>query len=776
MGVHCIFAFLLFATAALAAETESFLETEPGVRLYWRSIGSGENTVIVPGGFLYGNDFDSLAAGSRVIFYDMRNRGRSGRITDPALLTIEADVRDLEAIRRHFNIDRFATIGYSYLGKMVVLYALEHPARIERIVQIGPVAMRFGSLIPPTQDNSGEQVMDPDAVAAVRKLREAGLHESRPAEYCEEEWLVTRVRLTGDPRNAAALESWCDLPNEWPIRLAFHLRHHFTSAQKNVVDAIDVADLDTPVLTIHGTKDRNASYGGGREWAALLPNARLLTVEGAAHQVWVEGPAVLPAIRTFFGGHWPAGVEDLEIAAEPWLSQLRVWELLNEARSGIDAETGALRLRWRGALYPASQSRSSTPPFDPFPIRQTVLFDASQNAIAIEEELQWPNFTSRHRVVARGESGFEVEFASDRVSPLAQEPQEVMWRQIRRMPAALLSAALDQPAEARYLGTRRREGRIHHLVAAKAAGVEATLWLDEAHRLRRVVRLTSDPLLGDILEEAELAPDRFELRRNGVLAAELSLEGVEPVEAEIAGAAFETPEGFEQRAEAAPGMPRLEPLAPRVWRVTNIGGGEYASLVVEMGEELLIAEAPFSEEGMRDALALLVEKFPAKPVKTVVMTHHHFDHSGGIHAALAANAAIVTTPGNEAFVRQIAAAPRTLRPGEPIAGRPALRLVGRDPLVLAGDGPTVEVHRLDGSGHADEMLFVWLPAERILFQGDLFALREGTIEPARPQAIALLRRIDELGLDVERLVGVHGAIGSVEDLRESVRKGGSGAS
>lgn len=774
MRVHSIFALVLFAAAAPAAETEGFLETEPGVRLYWRSAGAGETAAIVPGGFLYDGDFDVLAQDRRVIFYDMRNRGRSSRVTDPALLTIEADVRDLEAIRRHFDIDRFATIGYSYLGKMVVLYALEHPERVDRIVQIGPVAMSFGSLIPPTLDNSGEQVMDPDAVAAVRKLREAGLHESRPAEYCEEEWLVTRVRLTGDPRNAAALESWCGLPNEWPIRLAFHLQHHFTSAQRSDVDGIDVADLDTPVLTVHGTKDRNASYGGGREWAALLPNARLLTVEGAAHHAWVEGETVLPSIQAFLGGDWPAAVEDLEIASEPWLSQLRGWELLTGARSRIaDVDTGALRLRWRGALYPASQSRSSSPPFDPFPIRENVVLDAALGAVSIEEELEWPNFTSRHRVVARGESGFEIDLASDRVSPLPQEPQEVLWRQIRRVPAALLSAALDQPAEARYLGTRRHEERLHHLVAAKAAGVEATLWLDDALRLRRVVRLTSDPLLGDILEEAEITSDGIELRRNGVLAAELMLEGVEPVAAEIAAAAFEPPAGFEERPETSMSPPRLEALAPRVWRVTNIGGHDYAALVVERTEELLVVEAPLSAEAMREALALLAGRFPAKPVKTVVMTHHHFDHSGGLHAALAANAAIVTTPGNQAFVREIAAAPRTLRPGEPIAGRPELRLAGREPLVFEGEGPTVEVHRLDESGHAAEMLFAWLPEERILFQGDFFALREGAIEPARPQAIALLRRIEELGLDVERLVGVHGAIGTLEDLRASVRRGGS---
>jgi pimeloyl-ACP methyl ester carboxylesterase len=66
------------------------------------------------------------------------------------------------------------------------------------------------------------------------------------------------------------------------------------------------------VLTIHGTKDRNAPYGSGREWAALLSNARLLTIRGAAHQSFVEFPEIVfPAIRAFLSGAWPDAAEKI---------------------------------------------------------------------------------------------------------------------------------------------------------------------------------------------------------------------------------------------------------------------------------------------------------------------------------------------------------------------------------------------------------------------------------------------------------------------------------
>ena len=68
----------------------------------------------------------------------------------------------------------------------------------------------------------------------------------------------------------------------------------------------------SPVLTIHGTKDRNAPYGSGREWAMTLPEARLVTVPGAGHLSWVEAPGlVFTSINTFLDGKWPTTAEKI---------------------------------------------------------------------------------------------------------------------------------------------------------------------------------------------------------------------------------------------------------------------------------------------------------------------------------------------------------------------------------------------------------------------------------------------------------------------------------
>ena len=67
-----------------------------------------------------------------------------------------------------------------------------------------------------------------------------------------------------------------------------------------VLEPKDVAMITAPVLVIHGTKDRNAAYAGGVTWSKSLPNAKLVTIEGAAHGLlWEEPERVLGAIREF---------------------------------------------------------------------------------------------------------------------------------------------------------------------------------------------------------------------------------------------------------------------------------------------------------------------------------------------------------------------------------------------------------------------------------------------------------------------------------------------
>lgn len=153
--------------------------------------------------------------------------------------------------------------------------------------------------------------MSPAAAARLDSLEQAGWVTERPREFCEES-RVTAVRLVGDPAKVASLPDQCDMPNEWPMNLRRHFEHHFAGVQQLDVPKEAVARVRAPVLTIHGTWDRNAPYAAGREWALTLPDARLITVERAAHQVVTDAPdVVLPAIDEFVSGRWPVRAEKI---------------------------------------------------------------------------------------------------------------------------------------------------------------------------------------------------------------------------------------------------------------------------------------------------------------------------------------------------------------------------------------------------------------------------------------------------------------------------------
>jgi pimeloyl-ACP methyl ester carboxylesterase/ketosteroid isomerase-like protein len=298
------------AETALATE-EGFVTADDGVKLHYRKVGNSPVVLIAPLGFILHDDFKQLADRATVITYDMRDRGRSPRVAETETLTIQRDVKDLEAVRKHFNVEKFVPVGYSYLGMVVALYTLDHPEHVTRVVQLGPIPMKFGTQFPKNLTN-GYDDMEASAADVKRwqELRAAGMAEKTPREFCEAQEKVYQYLLVGNGAHASRIKLHCELETEWPVNVDRHFKSTFGSIQALEVTKDQFKKIAVPVLTIHGTKDRNAPYGGGREWAFTLPNARLVTVEGAAHQSWADDPVtVFGSIREFLRGNWPLTAE-----------------------------------------------------------------------------------------------------------------------------------------------------------------------------------------------------------------------------------------------------------------------------------------------------------------------------------------------------------------------------------------------------------------------------------------------------------------------------------
>lgn len=280
---------------------EGFVPMPDGVRLFYQITGGGPE-IIFPNGLCYADDFAPLRNEFTLISYDLRNRGRS----DSSGGDINSDVEDLEAIRRHFGIERMNLIGHSYIGLLVALYAARFPDNANRVVQIGPMEPEPGTQYPPHLMNA-DGVMQQVFAKLAPLYAEAATAD--PVELCRKFWSILGPLYVVNPADAARI-AWgrCELSNERTFM------QHFQSTILPSIQKLKIGEelrhLKARVLTIHGRKDRSAPYGGGRQWAMMLPDARLVTIADAAHAPWIEAPdMVFDAIRTFFAGSWPETAE-----------------------------------------------------------------------------------------------------------------------------------------------------------------------------------------------------------------------------------------------------------------------------------------------------------------------------------------------------------------------------------------------------------------------------------------------------------------------------------
>ena len=177
-----------------------YVNSFDGTRLYYAKVGSGSETVLIPGRLFLFPDFRILAKGRTLIAYDMRNRGQSDAVTNTANIGLQQDADDLEAVRKHFQVQKASLIGFSYLGKIVILYATRHPDHVNRIVQLGPVARVFGTEFPKglTAGDEGT-VPDPAEEKKFEELYKSGFATEHAKDFCEMEWKNEQLGWSATP-------------------------------------------------------------------------------------------------------------------------------------------------------------------------------------------------------------------------------------------------------------------------------------------------------------------------------------------------------------------------------------------------------------------------------------------------------------------------------------------------------------------------------------------------------------------------------------------------
>jgi glyoxylase-like metal-dependent hydrolase (beta-lactamase superfamily II) len=300
--------------------------------------------------------------------------------------------------------------------------------------------------------------------------------------------------------------------------------------------------------------------------------------------------------------------------------------------------------------------------------------------------------------------------------------------------------------------------------------------LNAQNQVERVQTWIDNAVLGDMLIETNYSgyrdfggvmfPSRVSQTQGGHPTLELTITGVQANPA----VDITVPDSVSKPA-ALPAAIQVsaQQVAPGVHYLT---GGTHHSVAIEMRDHVVVVEGPQSEARSLAVIAKTKDLVPGKPIRFVVNTHVHFDHSGGLRPFVDEGATVVTHRSNQAFYEKAWAAPRTLNPDRLAQSkkRGRFQAVG-DRGQLSDGARTIELHLIP-SRHNTGILAAYLPAEKILIEADLYSPLAATAPPPatpNPFSIELADHIRRLKLDVGQILALHGPrVTTMDDLNKAI--------
>jgi glyoxylase-like metal-dependent hydrolase (beta-lactamase superfamily II) len=361
----------------------------------------------------------------------------------------------------------------------------------------------------------------------------------------------------------------------------------------------------------------------------------------------------------------------------------------------------------------------------------------------------------------------------------------VQQLEIWMMPHGFLRAASARGATASTQTVGGRKMSVVTFTGENKAKVNG--YINEQNLVEKVETWIDNPVLGDMLFEALYSdykdfagvkfPTKIVQRQGGFPILDLTIADVKP----NAAVTIQPPQGRGGAPGGAPaaGAPARTPSEKLADGVYLILGG-YASVAVDFKDGIVIIEGPQSEARADAIITEAKRLIPNKPIRYVVNTHHHFDHSSGLRTFVAEGATVITHAVNKPYYEKTFGLPHTLAPDKlSQSNKKATIETMTDKKVLTDGNHVIELHHLQGCGHNDGLLIAYLPKEKILIEADAFnpPAQMATAPPPQvsPYTANLIAAVDRLKLDFERVIPIHYPADNRAVARaELMRAGGRG--
>jgi len=313
------------------------------------------------------------------------------------------------------------------------------------------------------------------------------------------------------------------------------------------------------------------------------------------------------------------------------------------------------------------------------------------------------------------------------------------------------------------------------------AGLTARMTLDDRKRPVKVETKLDNPVLGDMVNETSVTdyalldevqtdvyvPGHIVQKQGGFPVLDITITRSDtnnPYEV------FPVPDPVMRAFAGPPAAPKVD-ITKIADRVYYLAGESHHSVAVEFTNYVALVECPLGDARADAVIAAVKRNIPRKPIRFVVNTHHHFDHSGGLRACAAEGATILTQAENKPYYEKVWAMPHTISPDR-LAKTPRKAVI--EPIitkrVLSDGRQSLEIYQMEGSNHDASMLFAYVPKAKLLIEADAYTPGAPNSPPSPPtkETLVLNENIQRLKLDVQQIAPIHGRLVTIQEFRRAV--------
>lgn len=280
-----LFSICCLISTSSSAQESFFVVIEDG-KLHCQKIGEGKPILILNGGpGMNSNGFLKLGErlagfGYQVILFDQRGTGKSDLVsTDSTTITMELMAEDIEAIRKHMNIDNWIVLGHSFGGILANYYATKYPESITGMIHSSSGGIDLSIL--GTAGERIDQLLTGEEQDSLRYWRQQRSLDDSPENGLEYARALAKAYVFF-PENEAAVSERLTQINLPINNLVWQDLRRINYDCKE-----SLADFSQPVLIIQGKQDIVTT-----EMAMLtnrvFSNAKLVLLDSCGHYGWLD--------------------------------------------------------------------------------------------------------------------------------------------------------------------------------------------------------------------------------------------------------------------------------------------------------------------------------------------------------------------------------------------------------------------------------------------------------------------------------------------------------